>query len=333
MFLNGEFDSKLRLRLRSDGGFRILMMSDLHHAPDTGRECIDNMETLIAKSNPDFVLLGGDNTTGKADMAGFLPLLKDISGPMERRGIPWAHVFGNHDISSDLTKEAQQAEYERLPHCVSRKGDDSLPGCGNWFIPVYDENDAPVFGIWGLDSHQDFATPSAPFEYGGNLINDILMPERLSTGSDDEALTFEQVEWYVITSKRIEAELGRKLPSMMIFHIPLQEFNAVARNPLRTGMRGEYNEKVCASELNAGMFAACLRRGDVKAIFCGHDHNNTFDGVYCGIRLGYDGSVGPHAYGLRKTDPRNDREALRCGRIIDINAGGEITTQLVLAHG
>lgn len=331
MLLNGEFDSGIRLRLRRDGGFRILMMSDLHHAPDTGRVCVDNMETLMNRAKPDFVILGGDNTTGKADMAGFLPLLKDIAEPMECRGIPWAHVFGNHDISSDLTKEAQQAEYLKQPHCIS--GDVSgLPGCGNWFIPVYDDNDAPVFGIWGLDSHQDFATPSAPFDYDGNLLYDIMRPERLSTGSDDEPITFEQVSWYYSVSKRIESELGRKLPSMMVFHIPLHEFNSVARNPLRSGMRGEYNEKVCASELNSGLFAACLRRGDVKAIFCGHDHNNTFDGVYCGIRLGYDGSVGPHAYGLKKNDPR-DREALRGGRIIDIDSAGNIDTRMIYVNG
>lgn len=318
-----DFDGKIKLTLKN-GRFRILMMSDLHHAPDTGRVCIDNMELLIEKTRPDFVLLGGDNTTGKADMAGFLPLLRDISEPMEKRGIPWAHVFGNHDISSDITKEAQQTEYEKLPCCLSKSG--SLPGCGNWFLPVYDDEGTPVFGIWGLDSHQDFHMPSAPVDYEGDFIKDLLLPEPLYTGRDDESLTFEQVEWYVNTSNAIEKELGRKLPSLMVFHIPLYEFNAIVRNPELTEMRGECNEKVCASELNSGIFNAVLRRGDVKAIFCGHDHKNTFDGIYMGIRMGYDGSVGPHAYGFKQ----GDRERLRGGRIFDIDGSGNITTEMLL---
>ena len=73
-----------------------------------------------------------------------------------------------------------------------------------------------------------------------------------------------------------------------------------------------------ASEINSGIFAAAFQRGDVKAMFAGHDHINTFDGIYCGIRMGYDGSIGYEAYGARDNDPGHDRERLRGGRVFDI---------------
>lgn len=126
--------------------------------------------------------------------------------------------------------------------------------------------------------------------------------------------------------------LNGKIPSLMVFHIPLYEYNAIVRNADRTQMRGEFNERVSASEVNSGLFSAVLERGDVKAMFSGHDHINTFDGLYCGIRMGYDGSIGYHGYGTRENDPLQDRERLRGGRMFDISAHNpwNIETEMVL---
>ena len=318
MRLPSEYMPKLPLRFRPDGGFRILMMSDIHHAPGTGDTAIRNMRALIDRVKPDLVMLGGDNTTGRSEKADFEALLSEIASPMEDMGIPWAHVFGNHDESPGLPKTYQQTAYESYAHCVSKAGPANIPGTGNYFLPVLGSDGEPVFGIWALDSQQDFKSQSDPLEYPGDLYWDLLMPNRIASGSDSDLVRFEQVMWYWNTSKEIERALHRKLPSLMTLHIPLYEFNAVLLNAARTRMRGEYNERVSASELNSGLFAAVLQRGDVKGIFAGHDHINTFDGVYCGIRLGFCGSIGSHAYGARDNDPGHDRERLRGGRVIDI---------------
>ncbi|MBR5752511.1 MAG: metallophosphoesterase family protein [Clostridia bacterium] len=317
MRLPDQYTSRIPLRFRPDGGFRILMMSDLHYALDRDERTIKAMELLLDSQKPDFVILGGDNTTGKSTCEEFDVLLQDIARPMEERRVPWAHVFGNHDISPDVSKEYQQAGYESCPMCVSKSGPEELPGVGNYFLPVLDEKDEPVFGIWALDSHQDFETPSAPAFYDGDLYRDLLMPSRLMAGSDWEFIRFEQIMWYWNSSVELEKLCGSKLPSLMVFHIPLFEFNALLLNANRTGMKGEYNERVSASEINSGMFAAVLQRGDVKALFAGHDHNNTFDGTYVGIRMGFDGSAGYHAYGMKDSDP-GGKHGLRGGRVFDI---------------
>jgi len=50
-----------------------------------------------------------------------------------------------------------------------------------------------------------------------------------------------------------------------------------------------------------------LDRGDIKGIFCGHDHINDYVGNWFGIRLGYDYAAGYAEYGLPEDDPRNAR--------------------------
>lgn len=332
MGLPDEYTSKLPLRFDESGHFRILMMSDLHYAPDRDVRTIRLMEELLDSVQPDFVMLGGDNTTGKATREEFLTLLGDIAAPMEKRRIPWAHIFGNHDISPDVSKEYQQAEYEKYACCLSKAGDERLPGVGNYFLPVYGKGGQPLFGIWALDSHQDFATPSVPVDFSDNVYWDLLMPSRLNAGSDWEFVRFEQILWYWNSSVAIEESLGRKLPSLMFLHIPLPEFNALVKNTDRTGTQGEYNESVSSSELNSGLFAAALQRGDVKGIYAGHDHINTFEGTYCGIRLGYDGSAGYHAYGTRGFDPGGNPDRLRGGRVFDIDARDpeRIETRMIL---
>lgn len=76
-----------------------------------------------------------------------------------------------------------------------------------------------------------------------------------------------------------------------------------------------------------------LQCGDICGIFCGHDHINTFDGVYCNIHLGYCGSVGCHGYGVRHPD--DERERLRGGRVIDadVRKPFRIRTEYVLTAG
>ena len=331
MRLPDEFKSKCPLTLRRDGGFRILMMSDAHQKPGDDVRTIRAMRLLIDRTKPDLVILGGDNVAACENEAEYEAQLDRIASPMEEKGIPWAHVFGNHDQTPVLSKKYQQRVYESYPHCVSKAGPEELPGEGNYFLPVMDENGDVVFGVWGVDSQQDWKNQTVPLSYAGDLYWDLMMPVPIQSHSDYDFIRFEQVMWYWNTSVRLEKLCGRKIPSLMVFHIPLFEFNAILRNANRTHLKGEHNERLSNSEINSGIFAAAFQRGDVKAIFTGHDHINTFDGVYCGIHMGFDGSIGYQAYGTRDNDPGHDRERLRGGRIFDISRENpwDIRTEMV----
>ncbi len=319
MPLPEAFQTKRPLRVRPDGGYRILMMSDAHLKKDKEERTVRAIEKLIDRTRPDLVLLNGDNVAAFTCQAEFESLLARLVSPMETRRIPWAHVFGNHDQTPEVPKAVQEKAYERYPWCVSMAGPEELPGSGNYFLTILNDRDEPVFGVWGIDSQQDFKSQTVPLAYPGDLYWDVMMPSPIVSYSDYDLIRFEQVMWYWNTSVALEKLCGHKIPSLMMFHIPLIEFHGMLRNACRTKLRGEYNERLSTSEINSGIFAAAFQRGDVKAMFAGHDHINTFDGVYCGIRMGFDGSIGFEGYGCRDNDPGGDRERLRGGRIFDIS--------------
>ena len=204
MPLPDAFQTKHPLRFRKDGGYRILMMSDAHHKPAQGARTVRAMETLIDATKPDLVLLNGDNVAGFTCKEMFEQQLAELVSPMEKRRIPWAHVFGNHDQTPEVSKKEQEAVYESYPWCVSKAGPEELPGSGNYFLPILNEKDEPVFGVWGIDSQQDFKTQTVPLDYPGDLYWDVLMPSPIVSGSDYDFIRFEQVMWYWNTSVELE---------------------------------------------------------------------------------------------------------------------------------
>lgn len=62
---------------------------------------------------------------------------------------------------------------------------------------------------------------------------------------------------------------------LLLFHIPLPEYNEAARSE-NAILRGTRMEEACAPKLNTGMFAAMKEAGDVMGMFVGHDHDNDY---------------------------------------------------------
>ena len=148
----------------------------------------------------------------------------------------------------------------------------------------------------------------------------IRLPDHFNDGQDGAMPTFEQVMWYYNTSKQAEKAEGRKIPAVMFMHIPLPEFSLIARNPEECGAIGSKRETLGTTEMNFGLFAACLQRGDVKGIFFGHEHLCDLQGEYCGITMAQDAALG---YNMSCHDD------LRGGRVIDLFEEGTIQTHTV----
>ncbi|MBQ2881824.1 MAG: metallophosphoesterase, partial [Clostridia bacterium] len=104
-------DLKNSLKFNENGKFKVLMMSDFHVGARCNPKLIKAMDALIEYSEPDLVILGGDLMTvsrDNLDEEDFRDALAVILEPMERRGIPWMHVFGNHDKEGGYSNEFQQ---------------------------------------------------------------------------------------------------------------------------------------------------------------------------------------------------------------------------------
>ena len=129
----------------------------------------------------------------------------------------------------------------------------------------------------------------------------------------------------------------------MFIHIPLWEYRFMwfgsvdgrtdadhARGLARHSIVGERNEEECPGPFNSGMFSAILDRTDVKGVFCGHDHVNTYVGDYYGVLLGYAGNTGFGTYGLDGAD----RNRLRGARVFELDERTEdvlVGTRMVFA--
>lgn len=310
---------QIKLRFNDNGEFTIVLFTDIQDRYPIDPRTIRAMEAILDRERPDFVMLGGDLSSGAIRSADeFRRYAEQLARPMEERGIPWGHVFGNHDEdhlpATGLAKRDQQAIYESFPLNISSAGEEGVWGVGNYVLPVYaSTGDDIVFAIWALDSGRYLQDNNG--WYGGRLEQDAVLPNGLQGSHNYDFVKFSQIMWYWNRSVALEQEAGHKVPGLLFMHIPLPEHRLIHMNPAATGMVGEKNEDVFNSPINSGLFAAILQRGDIKGVYVGHDHVNTYVGRYAGIDLGYAGSIGFGTYGLSGAD----RDRLRGARVFRIS--------------
>ncbi len=319
------YNLKLKKELRfKDGKFRILSFSDLHGVCNFDRRLTRDIAALIDKHRPDLLLFIGDIVWRDAAQSPetLRAYLAEVTREAERRNIPWAHVFGNHDAESGFAVKDQQEVYESFPLCLSKRGPENIHGTGNYVLPIKSEkSENIIFNLWGLDSNRDMR------EYltDNDLPNDnrlVMMPDPLHLSQTYDTIRFDQILWYWNSSVELEEYNGKKIPGLMFFHIPLPEFIIPYKNVAQTGYRGFRREQVGSSPINSGLFSAIIQRGDVKTILCGHDHINDYEGTYCGIKMAYDAGMSYDVY---------CDDDMRGGRLIDISEENsfDITTYMV----
>ena len=288
-----------RIRFRPDGGFTILQVSDpqdLHYAR---RAMLQMLDTAYDVIRPDLVLFTGDNILGNHlndarfgsrravfDRSETLRRMRraiaHIVRPLDRRGIPFAFLYGNHDDMNEITKKEQAAIYARYPGLAGLNRGDPRVDIDTYAIPIRSSDGGKIiFNLWMLDSagHDD-------------------------SGENGYAyVSRATVDWYVETSERLKRKNGgRPVPSLMFQHIPVPETvglleeapaadpAAVAHNgkfyrlrpDLARGVLGEYPHPC---EKNFGQFDAVVAQGDVLALVFGHDHRNNFVGRLRGVDL------------------------------------------------
>lgn len=309
---------KPKLKFNDDGRFRILMISDFHGRPDYNPKLIEGIEALVNETAPDFVLLGGDECCGVSTDA-FRKFITDVTDPFTSRAIPFGHVYGNHDNEMTISKDQCEAVYAEFPLYLGEAGPADLEGIGNCVIPVcaHDSDDVK-YHIWCVDSGREFFDFFP--KWGMDPDTKYVLPNHFGTGTKQSGPVFSQVRWYYKESVRREREAGHKIPGVMFMHIPLIEYELCSRNPEQTKFSGHKRDFYGTCEVNSGMFFACMQRGEVKGIFCGHEHIIDVQMEYCGITLATDTAVG---YNMSAHDD------LRGGRVIDVFEDGRMETRHV----
>lgn len=282
---------KPTLRFRKDGRLRIVQFTDIHSGKTLDTRVEGDMGRYLDTEKPDFVVLTGDLSTGNFRTPDEVRTsIAEIGRPMESRRIPWAAVLGNHDpecgIRAGVTKAQMLAMYRARPYNVNPPDPADVYGAGNGLLTIPDARGGkPVLGIWLIDSNSN-----APAQIGGQKLG----------GYD--WIHVSQIAWYYETSRRLEKRLGHKLESLMFLHICLPEFKEMAAT---RPLIGDRKDSESPSNINSGMFAALLDRGDVMGLYVGHDHYNSYEGSYYGIRLGYGGAI---KFAAHRDDPTVEPE-------------------------
>ncbi|WP_423462857.1 metallophosphoesterase family protein [Promicromonospora sp. MS192] len=307
------------LRFGRDGKFKVVQFNDTQDDEKIDRRTLELMRAVLDDERPDLVVLNGDNITGGCDT----PLemrqaMNNVVQPMEERAIPWAVTFGNHDEDSTPDSGVDEADmlafYRSYRHNVNGPTAPGVTGQGNSNVLIEGTGGRPAFNLWLLDS--------------GRYAPDTLAGQDFDGYPHWDWLRMDQVKWYYDTSVQLERRYGRVIPSLMFIHIPLWEYRFMwfgsvdgrtdadhERGRVRHRIEGERNEDECPGPFNSGMFSAIQHRGDVRGVFCGHDHVNTYSGDYYGVLLGYAGNTGFGTYGLGGAE----RNRLRGARVYDLD--------------
>ncbi|ETP36393.1 hypothetical protein F442_15679 [Phytophthora nicotianae P10297] len=261
------------------------------------------LDELLDIEQPDFVVFTGDNVQTDLDTTMHTFAMNIFSARVERRGIPWAAVFGNHDAEGGLSREEMlELMVEGKQYSHVKYGPRDIGGVGNYEVNVVAPTNGPwgvqgstVFRMYFLDSHATIDTATYP------LIND---------ASDYDWIKESQIAFYreLVESHAVEvstsdnnSSVNGSVPAVMFYHIPVPEY-AMA-SPLNR--IGDKHEATASAEVNSGLFSALVEMGDVKATFVGHDHINEYCYLRQGVQLCYGGGIGlGRAYGLTSFERR-----------------------------
>ena len=274
--------------------FKIIQLTDIHlggsvFSLSKDLKALKAVEKLIIATEPDLVIVTGDLVFPMGVMSFSLnnraPIMQFASF-MRNIGIPWAFTYGNHD--TEAMSVINDGQFDELMKSLSYRSSQNLLypyiqpdiyGRSNQMIEIRHKDGSLMQSLFLLDSND--------YIPGGQL-------------NEYDYIHDDQVDWYEKQVKQLSQKEGYTIPSMLFFHIPLQEYKE-AYELYEKGSDevkyyyGEIGEtmidKICCSHYPSKLFDTVLKLGSTKAMFCGHDHYNNLSVEYKGIRLTYGYSI------------------------------------------
>ena len=279
----------------NNGKLRILQISDAQDMHWVRKTMLWMLENACEELKPDLIVFTGDNILGnhlrdyrfsskKKEMSKekefeiMRTALAHIFDIPERRKIPFAVIYGNHDDMNSFTGD-EQAEIIRS-YKMNRGFENSGDLCGTYRLPVYSsDGEKQLLNLW--------------------MMNTAWHDKELDKCFSD--ITEKQVEWFKEESaQQKKANDGKPYPSLVFMHIPLKELNEFTQEcspeestvsfpgvnlKKKKGVFGHLHEPVTPVENDNGFYEEAKKDGGVMGIVSGHDHLNDFYGIKDGIKF------------------------------------------------
>lgn len=264
LFFMMQTVSAQQLKFNKNGNFKIVQFTDLHYAAGAvpSAKSIKMMESTLESEKPDVVIFTGDVVVKAPTSKGWDEVLDVVIS----RNIPYIVTLGNHDDESEWSR-SQVADYlSKKPLLINNRASlQEVDGVLNASIAVMGNDHKAAFTLYAMDSKAYSQVDGIKgYDWFG----------------------FNQVNWYLKESAKIEASNGRVIPALAFFHIPFPEYG-IAFDKLANKRIGVRYENEGSPIINSGMYAAMLGRKDVIGTFVGHDHVNDYLVDYYGIGLAY----------------------------------------------
>ena len=246
--------------------------------------CYDYITEIVNATNPDLIIMTGDNVYGEFDDKG--TAWTSLVNFMDSFEIPWAPIFGNHDNESKKGVDWQCEQLEKAEYCLFDQKE--LTGNGNYSVGIA-QGDQLKRVFYMLDSN------------GCNGVS----AESLENGHTVSSIGFkqDQIDWYT-TQINILKEFSPQTKISFAFHIPVAAFETACSQygysynmesgfPInidrladkKEGDFGIIGENYKSEWDESNKVFNGLKDLGVDSIFVGHEHGNSFSIVYEGIRL------------------------------------------------
>jgi hypothetical protein len=268
-----EFNATGRkLSFNREGKFKIVQFTDIHAIEKKGEtdHAYDIMNRILDIEMPDLVIYTGDVVTTDQNPKAIWEKVANIP---TSRGIPFAVALGNHDSDGRVPRDKIYEIVTGLKGCLNTPKKESIEevyGYSNQVIPIYKSvnPDEKANIIYLFDSNDYHNLPDIAVK--------------------DDWIRSNQIEWYLNQSKALTKEnMGKPYPALAFFHIPLHEYRFAATAPGAKIMGWRLDNGEGVGAYNSGLFSAFLECGDVKGVFVGHDHDNSYVVHHQGIALAY----------------------------------------------
>ena len=263
-------------------GFKILQLTDIHMSDKDDQDLhYAFMDKLISEAKadatgaPDFMVVTGDLFTF-ASRSTAQRLFKCLDSYQ----IPWTVVFGNHDEQTYFSVDWMTGYLNNLSrnsnYCMFKDlQDDKVQGNCNFVVNLMEGTNIKKQLIF-MDSNRYYFGSYMGYDY----------------------FKQDQIDWYkAMVEDTALKNGGTKVDSLMFYHIPLYEINDAYEKGTRIfdGRNGNdgKREDCCPPKENSSFFDAIKAEGSTKAMFFGHDHINTFEVDYEGVKF---------CYGIKSTD-------------------------------
>lgn len=234
---------------------RILLVADVHNKPKGSRKSLSKLKTAFEKINPDLIVFLGDIVHGPAvknDYEKYLLQVLDLTGK-----VPFATVFGNHDDECETTKDEILSVIKSYQNCLTKGQDYALEMMGETLL----------------------------FIDSGSYYN--------GEGSFYDTVKKEQIDFAkkLIYGKKAILFQHIIIPDIMEL---IDEFDSFKKGAVLDGDKyykfkkgidfsGKLGERPCPPDINTGEFKSL--RKNLKCVCFGHDHKNSFELTYEGVKI------------------------------------------------